>query len=453
MYAIIDIETTGLNPHQEKITEIAILIHDGKQICDEFITLVNPEKIIPYRITQLTGINTRMLEGAPRFYEIARTIVELTKGHTLVGHNVSFDYNFLKAEFASFGYSFERETLCTCRLSRKLIPYQPSYSLGKLCQAMNIENSSRHRAAGDAHATAKLFDLLRTIKPDLESLPKKNTASAGINKILHEIPHATGVYYLLNSSQEVIYVGKSNNIHDRILQHFNNNSTRKGMEMQSNIAAVNWEITGSELIALLLESEEIKRLLPLYNKSQRRSFFNYGLFDYINSEGYLCLKTDKNTKDLVPITSYTSMKEAKEHLAEFARTHELCFKLSGLYPTKGACFHYHIKECRGACIGMEPTEIYNERVQKALETYEFKHKNFYLFDKGRTPNERSVLKVENGKYLGFGFIDNHSDNNSLNDLDHHIKRYNDNRDVQSLLKSYMRRHSNMNILPFSSERF
>ena len=140
MYAILDIETTGLSPSAEKITEIAIYIHDGKKVVESFSTLINPEKKIPYRIIQITGINNQMVESAPKFYEVAKKIVELTDNKIVVGHNVRFDYGFIRNEFKSLGFDFQRKTIDTVKLSRKLIPGKLSYSLGKLCQSLGIEN-------------------------------------------------------------------------------------------------------------------------------------------------------------------------------------------------------------------------------------------------------------------------------------------------------------------------
>ncbi len=176
MYAILDIETTGLSPTREKITEIAIFLHDGTRIMDEYSTLINPEKKIPYRIIQLTGINDQIVENAPRFYEIARKIVKFTEGAVIVGHNVRFDYGFIRQEFLRLGFDFQRETLDTLKLSRKLIPGHQSYSLGKLCQRLGIDNKSRHRAAGDALATVKLFELLLSLEPQLDKSTRKRTA-------------------------------------------------------------------------------------------------------------------------------------------------------------------------------------------------------------------------------------------------------------------------------------
>ena len=204
MYAIIDIETTGLSPAKEKITEIAIIIHDGKTIVDEFSALINPEKKIPYRIIQLTGITNQMVESAPKFYEIGKRIVELTEDKIIVGHNVRFDYGFLRSEFKSLGYDYERKTIDTVKLSRKLIPGRASYSLGKLCRDLAIENKSRHRATGDAIATTKLFELLININGHPEDINLSKVQS-NINKsLVEDLPNAPGVYYFYNKDKEII---------------------------------------------------------------------------------------------------------------------------------------------------------------------------------------------------------------------------------------------------------
>jgi DNA polymerase III subunit epsilon len=243
-YAIIDIETTGLKAGQEKITEIAILIHDGQSVIEEFSTLINPEIKIPYYITQLTGINDQMVAGAPKFYEIAKQIIELTENLVIVGHNVNFDYSFLKAEFKSLGYDYQRKTLDTIKLSRKFIPGQPSYGLGKLCKALNIPNNSRHRAAGDAMATAKLFELLFSFDTAPENISLKGTNSSLSKSLIENLPEKHGVYYFYDAAGNMIYVGKSNNIKSRVLQHLTNSSTRKAVEMKTNIADVDFKLTG-----------------------------------------------------------------------------------------------------------------------------------------------------------------------------------------------------------------
>ena len=166
MFAIIYIETCGgkFNYPNGRITEICILIHDGLSVVEKFSTLIDPECYIAPIYTDITGITNQMVIGAPKFHQVAKKIHELTENRTFVAHNVSFDYNFIKAEFASLGFHFHRNKLCTVQLSRKLIPGHKSYSLGKICEALNIPNNSRHRAEGDAVATAKLFDMLLQAK-------------------------------------------------------------------------------------------------------------------------------------------------------------------------------------------------------------------------------------------------------------------------------------------------
>lgn len=160
MYAVIDIETSGGRAQVDKITEIAIYIHDGEKIVDEFSTLINPETYIPPFITRLTGINNEMVTSAPKFYEVAKRIVLMTEGHLFVAHNASFDYRFIQEEFKRLGYNYQRQTMCTVQMSRKIIPGMDSYSLGNLCQNLGITINNRHRAAGDALATTKLLELL-----------------------------------------------------------------------------------------------------------------------------------------------------------------------------------------------------------------------------------------------------------------------------------------------------
>lgn len=160
MYAIIDIETSGGNQKNGKITEVAIYKHDGVQIVEEYTSLINPETKIDWYVKKLTGITDEMVSTAPKFYEVAKNIVEITRDCIFIAHNVDFDYGFIREEFKSLGYDFKRKKLCTVKLSRQLIPGMQSYSLGKLCKELGIDLEDRHRASGDALATVKLFELL-----------------------------------------------------------------------------------------------------------------------------------------------------------------------------------------------------------------------------------------------------------------------------------------------------
>lgn len=438
MYAIIDIETTGLSPGSERITEIAIIIHDGKKEVEKFSTLINPERKISYRITQITGINNKMVDASPKFYEVAKKIVELTENKIIVGHNVRFDYGFLRAEFKSLGYEYKRQTLDTIKLSRKLISGQPSYGLGKLCKALNIENPDRHRAMGDATATKTLFELLLSLDDHPEQINLNGVQSDLSKSLVKDLPAEAGVYYFYDNRNELIYVGKSVNIHDRVLSHLNNNLHKKAIEMKSAIADVKYEVTGSELIALLLESSEIKKHQPLYNRAQRRTFFNYGLYSFYDETGYMNMKVMRIVSELSPIYTYSSLQEGKEHMERLCEEYELCQKLCGLYDNSGPCFYYQIHKCNGACVEEEDVEIYNERVNSALNNFHFEKQNFFVIEKGRTEEEIAVVKVENGKYLGFGFCQKEDD--KIDNFHDCIKNFKDNKEVRQIIKSFTRRN-------------
>jgi len=162
LYAVVDIEATGGNHVKGRIIEIAIILFDGEKIVSEYSTLVNPEVKIDWYVTKLTGIKNLMVVDAPLFAAVAEEILSITKGNIFVAHDVDFDYKFLKEELRKVGLEFNEPQVCTLKLSQKHLPEEESYSLGKLCDSVGIPipKEVRHRAAGDAVATAKLLGLL-----------------------------------------------------------------------------------------------------------------------------------------------------------------------------------------------------------------------------------------------------------------------------------------------------
>lgn len=438
MYSIIDIETTGTSQGGERITEIAVYNHDGTRITEEFSTLVNPEKKIPYRITQMTGISNQMVADAPRFCEIARKVLEMTEGRIFVAHNVGFDYGFVRQEYKNLGYDFSRDKLCTVRLSRKLVPGRPSYSLGNICADLGILINGRHRAAGDALATVKLFEHLLSIDSDPMKVNLKGTGCSVPESLIRALPEETGVYYFYNITGEIIYIGKSRNIHDRVVQHMHNVSTRKALEMRYAVQDISYELTGSDLAAQLLESEEIKRHMPLYNRQQRRIGFNIGIYSGYNPQGYLCLKAHKIKEEESPVTTFNSMAAAKRALFELSERHRLCQKLCGVYHTKGACFQHGIGLCDGACLGKEDVEAYNARVEEAIAPVKFRHDNFFITDSGRNAGETFVLQVHHGSYRGFGYFDHMISGGDNEFLASCIQRKTDTRDARQIIQSFLK---------------
>jgi DNA polymerase-3 subunit epsilon len=453
LYAILDIETTGGQYNEEGITEIAIYKFDGHEVVDQFISLVNPEIPIQPFVVKLTGINNAMLRSAPKFYEVAKRIIEITEGCIVVAHNASFDYRILQTEFRRLGFKFKKPTLCTVELSKKLLPGHVSYSLGKLVRALGIPMADRHRASGDAMATVKLFKMLlaKDIEKEiLKSFVKteiKSGMSPKLLDIVESLPSKTGIYYIHNEKGNLIYIGKSKNIKKRVNQHFTG-TNRKSKKIQMEVYTVTYEETGSELIALLKESEEIKINKPIYNRAQRKTLFQWALYPVKNENGYLSLSLQKTDGRKKEITSFSSIQEGKNALFKITDHYHLCQKINGLFETQNTCFKYKIKECDGACIGKISPDEYNERVQEFIENNSFESQNRIIIDRGRSLEERSAVLIENGIYKGYCFFDLNYQITNVEVLRNIIIPMQNNRDTKNIINGYVRKHKVIKIIPF-----
>ena len=461
-YAIIDVETTGGRASRHRITEIAIVLHDGQRILDRWSSLVNPETYIPAGITELTGISQAMVENAPKFYEIAKEVVERTAGAIFVAHNARFDYSFVQEEFRRLGYTFTRKHLCTVRLSRKTYPGLPGYGLGRLCDYFGITNEARHRALGDATATAYLLERILSKEESKESaealinlgmreslLPKNVTI-----EIIHALPEACGVYYFLNERGEVVYVGKSKDIKKRVAQHFSK-KTDKARKLQEHVHEITYEVTGSELVALLYESYEIKRLRPSINRAQKVRNFPYVVHTWMNEEGYRCFGVDqvnaKERKKLNIVSEYPKLGHAKNAVERARQTFELCDHFCKKHASKSACFYFHLKQCHGACAGEEEVSIYNERADQALDflTTVF-DQDFFLLDKGRTTEEYAVIQVKDGNYYGFGYLHIEDQSNDMEVLYDVVKPYPGNPETRRIIQRFMSKASTYKLVKIKS---
>lgn len=406
-------------------------------------------------MVNLTGINSNMLRNAPKFYEVAKRIVEITEDCIVVAHNAKFDNRILKTEFKRLGFEFKKRTLCTVELSKQLIPGQASYSLGKLTRSLGIPVSDRHRASGDALATVTLFKLLlakdieKSIIQDSIRLEPKLQIEPKLKDIIDDLPSITGVYYMHKTNGEIIYIGKSKNIKNRVNQHFTS-SAPKSRKMQLQVSTVTYEATGSELVALLKESEEIKRNKPIFNRAQRRTIFTHGLFSFKDENGYLNLKVAKVNGKENPITTFSNLQSAKSFISKTIEEHNLCQKLTGQYDTKTSCFNYTIKQCFGACINHEDPEIYNERTLKIINHHSFENQNMVIIDYGREVDERSAILIENGVYQGFGFYNLNYQINNIEILKNVITPMQHNRDTQHIIQSYLRRNKRLKIIKLAT---
>jgi len=443
LYSVVDIETTGNGYKGQKITEISIFIFDGEKIIDEFTSLVNPEQKIPHFITNLTGITEAMVRTAPKFYEIAKKIAQITKDTIFVAHNVNFDYNIIRDEFKSLGFDFKRKKLCTVRLSRKIIPGLASYSLGNICSTEGIDIAARHRAKGDAEATVELFrrlikrDHKFTINSFLNAKSREATLPPLLDKqVVDNLPERHGVYYFKNTKKEVIYVGKANNIKQRVISHFYDKK-KKERTMCLEIADISYTETGSELIALLYESAEIKHLYPKFNRAQRKAGEAVGLFSYEDQKGILHLAFNRLKLIPNPIMKFYSMAACRSLLEKICETFELCPKYCHLQTNVNACFHFQLQQCRGICSEKETIESYNKRVHKAIKSLGLQTDNLIIKESGRNDKEHGFILILNGIYQGFGYINKNLKLDSPEDYLLYVKPQKDNRDIHRILNSYL----------------
>lgn len=444
-YAIVDIETTGGHASGNGITEIAVIVYDGRQVIDRYVSLINPHCPIPLSIQSMTGITDELVAGSPSFDELAPRIHALLSGRIFVAHNVNFDYSFLKHHLAVAGYHLDVPKLCTIRMSRKLLPGLPSYSLARLCDVLSIPISNRHRAQGDAEATAVLFgqllhrDTAGVISEMLKKTSKHQQLPPNLPKEQFDaLPHATGVYYFRDKGGKVIYVGKAGDIRKRIAQHFTGHSPQQQRQhFLRYIHGVTYERCGTELMALLLEAIEIQRLWPPYNRALKRFEPKYALYTYTDYGGYLRLAIGKHCKHHNHVHVFNHQLDAYNLLHRLIREFSLHPRLCGIglpVPTT-----------------VPAPETHNVRVNQAINHLSNKLPTFALFDRGRDGNEVSCIWVDRGKLYGMGYINHDADIASTEAVKETLIRYPSNHYMMHLIYQYAEKHPTLVWKPGQSE--
>lgn len=448
-YAIVDIETTGGSASGSAITEVAILLHDGKQVTERYETLIDPLCPIPHYIQVLTGIDEEMVAQAPTFAGVAAKIYELLSGCIFVAHNVNFDYSFIKHHLSLAGYIFNAPKLCTVRLSRKIKPGLASYSLGKLCTSLDIPMENRHRAGGDATATALLFSKLMTWDEEgiIASMLKKNSKEQALPPNLPRadfdaLPQCPGIYYFKDKAGKVVYVGKANNLKKRVSGHFTgHNPNPQRQHFLLDIYAIDFEICGTELMALLAEVAAIKKLWPKYNRALKRYEPKFGLFFYEDRNDYLRLAIGKYNKSHVALHEFQSQAEGTNLLHQLCRDFNLCPELCAIGPCKTYCYGISLQEESRSKAEIHGTaEAYNMRVTAALESLKHNLPSFAIADKGRHDEERSYIWVDKGVFYGMGYIGVDTDLSSAEDVKTALTRYASNRYSTELIHSYAQKY-------------
>ena len=424
MYSILDVETTGGKFNEEGITEIAIYRFDGEKIVDQFVSLINPEIPIQPFVQQLTGINDKMLINAPKFYQIAKRILEITENSILVAHNSSFDYRMLKIEFERLGYKFYISQLCTVKLSKKIIPDLKSYKLGNLVKNLGIPISNRHRASGDALATVELFKLLLlkdNEKVIVNSLIKETKPSSKNKwqKLINKLPNDVGIYYFHDQNGKIIYIGKSNNIKNRVNQHLTGKS-KKSLNIQLEAFDITFERTGSELIALLKENTEIKKHKPKFNKLLKKIIKKFCLEICENLDGDKYLRICHYDDTVNYLECYSSLKTANNRLEFFKKKYELS----------------------------DSIKKNNTNINLLIKDLSYKFKNMLLIDKGRDIDEKSVIVVKNNNYIGYGFFTLNHQISNFEVLDSLIVKNEYIENSKEVILKYLKKHKIEKLINF-----
>lgn len=447
MYAITDIETTGGYAAAHGITEISVHIFDGEKVIDKFETLINPHQPIPKYIQAMTGISDAMVATAPSFEEIADKLDALFRDKIFVAHSVNFDYSFVKSHLKASGYDLDCPKLCTVRLSRKIFPGLPSYGLGNLCQSLGITINNRHRAGGDAAATTELFQLLlgndkeKHIENSLKRNSKESILPPNVPKDQFEkLPYTPGVYYFHNEKGKIVYIGKAKNIRYRVNSHFSNNSeSRQKQNFMRYVHGISFESCGTELMAAILESTEIKKRWPAFNSSQKRWEDVYGIFLYEDQNGYLRLAIDKNRKRLNPVFSFHYLVDGHAVLRKLIREFDLCPKLCFMQRDDLPCAENEESNCKGACLQKESAAKYNKRIEKAVASLQIQP-SFAIIDSGLNGNDVSCILVSEGKFYGMGYLPELPEIFTSEILKSHLTVYRENSFIRNLIFGYASRY-------------
>src|SRR5690606_6064226 len=413
---------------------------------DQFISLINPEKEIQPFVVKLTGINNQMLQSAPKFYEVAKRIIEITDNCTLVAHNAQFDYRILQTEFKRLGYDYQRKSLCTVELSKELLPEQPSYSLGKLVRALGIPVSDRHRANGDAMATVKLFKLLMS-KDTNKKIVQNNIRQEQVGQlnprlieIVERLPSEIGVFYMYNTDGELIYLSKSSNIRKRVNKLFIS-STPRNRKIQKEVKTVTFDLTGNALVAELKEFQETHNNKPRYNP-KRKPIFTHSLYVVEDEDSRLNLVLGNFAPAKDSLINFVGYNQAEKVLNEITQEFKLNQEDSS-------------SEAPENEVDLQEQKLnfktYNKRVRKAIHKYGISDNSFAIIDSGRVIDEHSVVLFIKGKFQGYGFYELNHQLNNLDILKSIITTMEDSDMARYFIQKYLRKKQNLKIIQFVSE--
>ncbi len=453
-YAVIDVEATGGAHRSERIIEIGVVLYRDGKIIERFESLINPGIGIPPFISRLTGITQDMVAEAPPFYELAKQIVELTEDTVFVAHNVQFDYRMLRQEFERLGYTYQRPVLCTAKLSRHFFPEIEKHNLDKLIEHFDIKVKNRHRALADAEAACFVLD--KILQSDMVQDPKELTVlftkktklpdRVKEEEIL-ELPNACGVYYMKDEDGHPVYIGKSKQIRSRIKSHFSTNNTKVD-RMRSSVCHIDYELTGSELMAELLESKEIKKHKPSINRAKRRSKFPHAVYikwdeDYPSLGINIASKLKKDQKESV-LFYFSSKNDARKYIRRFYERNELCYCIQLDKHAPNQCLSKLSGKCKGAFHDQQLAASYRADFEAAIgNSVPLFGDDFVLLDVGQHEDNQSVFLISDGHLAAFGFMDKSSTIKSKDELIDQLHTVQKNKEYDQIVFRYLQKKHRM----------
>lgn len=433
MFAVIDVETTGGHVYDDRVTEVAIFITDGQKVIKHFTSLVNPEKSISPFVVKLTGITDDMVSDAPFFKEIAEEIEEITKDCVFVAHNIGFDYNIIKREFKRIGKTYKRPTICTVQLSQLVFKNQPSYSLGNLCENLGISLNDRHRAFGDAEATAFLLHMIVNEK-GLDYLIEhsgNNTQNIDFEgnvtqEMVDALPEDPGVFYFVDENNEVLFIKSSRNIFQEVnkfllkeIQHHRYNGLFK------KIHRIDTTLFNSVIIAELQEIEDIRQLKPVYNRAAVYKNYPIGIYEN-DSPQDRAFYIERNFNDNA-IWRFNSEKRARSFLKKWTKDHQI--KLPS-FPAD-----------------IEDINRYREKVEEALLKDIFPMRSFFIIREVSFADTIYAIYIEDFIYKGYANVDRAFYDGSLESLKDNLVHCENNPYSFKALKRYIKKKKSLKIIP------
>lgn len=400
-YAIIDVETTGGIAGSSRITEVSAFLFDGERVIDEFTSLVNPEMPIPEFITQLTGIDNDMVRSAPTFDEIARPLLEVIGESTFVAHNVNFDFGMIRGEYRRLGYAFDAPRLCSVKLARKYLPGFKSYSLGRICQELNIPINGRHRARGDAEATVELFRLIMEASGGHPTVGNDGWVSKmpdGFDRsIVDDLPERSGVLYFKNHQEEVIFVEGTADLYKTAVKQLNAKSQKADI-LRQELASIDYEEVNSELLVKLKGANEHRQYKPGFNKNLKDSA--YAIVPEPDMFGYTTLHVVAHKRYQSSWNEFQTKKLAENHLAMLRDRYHLCAQMTG-QPDRTKCQKAGKYSCPGPCYQLESADSYQQRIAAALR-HDLPENGTFVLLEPPAEGHRAFLLFEAFEYLGYG---------------------------------------------------